>query len=946
MKIIYIIFSIYCYLFILNSTNSIAQSTPDPGIYGTLSVSKDYYNLGNLAFSPPTFPVAVEVIGSVHYPTLLSSGPYPVIFLMHGRHTTTYQTSNPSNTSLSWPPAIGYQSITSYEGYDTLARLMASHGYIVISISCNGINATDNSTPDRGMQARGELLQHHMDLWNTYNTTGSAPFGTRFIGKLNMNNIGTMGHSRGGEGVVYNALYNRSLGSPYGIKAVITLAPVDFYRQVLNDIPLLNIAPYCDGDVTGLSGVRYYDDARYNIPTDSTPKYSVLMIGANHNFYNTVWTPGSYIAGTSDDWDDNYGSNASFCGSTSTSSRRLIPAEQIAALNTYAAAFFREYLGRDTLFRPILQVKDIIPPISSRLDTDAVFVSYHPPVTNRLDLNRIDTSIRTSINSLSDSVIQNGLLIATICGGGLTMPTCGISSFTAKEPHKGSTTIKGLAQMNMKWNNATDYYQNNIPLLRQNISKYGCLIYRAAVNYAEYTINVNLNYTIVLTDSFGISASVPISNYTKSMYLPRGTASGVLPKILFNTIRIPLIDFIGVDLTRIKNVKFLFNQSSAGAILISDLSFAGVADAPCENIIANFVYDTSGAYLVNFRDTSIINNLDSINWQWNFGDPLSGIANSSSIENPNHIFSDDGNYNVCMYLEVLRNNGANCKDTICKNINIQDLCPYVNASYSLDSSNAYLINFTDISSNHPTQTVSWQWNFGDTASGINNISSLQNPNHLYTDIGNYQTCIYISALQTNGTYCYDTFCSSINIPDQCSILDANFISDSSNIYEITFTNQSISNSSDIVSYLWNFGDTAINAIDSSILMNPIYNYSGPGNYEVCLYTESRTSRGFVCLDTFCSTIIIDDMNIDNTGVFNINNDKINIFPNPAKDYIFISGIKNQSNISLYSSIGELIFKDKIQYQLINLPSNISNGYYTLILESENQKVYKKIVIQK
>ena len=129
-------------------------------------------------------------------------------------------------------------------------------------------------------------------------------------------------------------------------------------------------------------------------------------------------------------------------------------------------------------------------------------------------------------------------------------------------------------------------------------------------------------------------------------------------------------------------------------------------------------------------------------------------------------------------------------------------------------------------------------------------------------------------------------------------------------------------------------------------MNPIYNYSGPGNYEVCLYTESRTSRGFVCLDTLCSTIIIDDMNIDNTGVFNINNDKINIFPNPAKDYIFISGIKNQSNISLYSSIGELIFKDKIQYQLINLPSNISNGYYTLILESENQKVYKKIVIQK
>ena len=44
-----------------------------------------------------------------------------------------------------------------------------------------------------------------------YNTTGGAPFGTKFVGKLDMTRIGTMGHSRGGEGVVYNALLNLSL---------------------------------------------------------------------------------------------------------------------------------------------------------------------------------------------------------------------------------------------------------------------------------------------------------------------------------------------------------------------------------------------------------------------------------------------------------------------------------------------------------------------------------------------------------------------------------------------------------------------------------------------------------------------------------------------------------------------------------------------------------------
>ena len=104
------------------------------------------------------------------------------------------------------------------------------------------------------MQARGELLQHHLDLWNDWNTVGGDPFGTMFVGKLDMDHIGTLGHSRGGEGVIFHALYNRSLGSPYGIDAVLTLAPVDFNRQTLTGIPLLNVAPYCDGDVSDLQG--------------------------------------------------------------------------------------------------------------------------------------------------------------------------------------------------------------------------------------------------------------------------------------------------------------------------------------------------------------------------------------------------------------------------------------------------------------------------------------------------------------------------------------------------------------------------------------------------------------------------------------------------------------------------------------------------------------------
>src|SRR4029077_10708444 len=109
---------------------------------------------------------------------------------------------------------------------------------------------------------------------------GAAPFGAKFVGKVNLNNVGTMGHSRGGEGVIRQVLYNQSLGSPYNITAVFPLAPVDFSRPVANNVPIDVVLPYCDGDVSDLQGVHFYDDARYLVPGDLSPKHYLLVMGA------------------------------------------------------------------------------------------------------------------------------------------------------------------------------------------------------------------------------------------------------------------------------------------------------------------------------------------------------------------------------------------------------------------------------------------------------------------------------------------------------------------------------------------------------------------------------------------------------------------------------------------------------------------------------------------
>src|ERR671938_658903 len=75
--------------------------TPDPGTPGPLAVTREEYDYGNLAFQPTNFPSAVELKASVHYPTGLAAGPYPLVVFLHGRHVTCYSKSG--QTALRWP---------------------------------------------------------------------------------------------------------------------------------------------------------------------------------------------------------------------------------------------------------------------------------------------------------------------------------------------------------------------------------------------------------------------------------------------------------------------------------------------------------------------------------------------------------------------------------------------------------------------------------------------------------------------------------------------------------------------------------------------------------------------------------------------------------------------------------------------------------------------------
>lgn len=653
---------------LLSSLSGMAQ-TPDPGLMGTHAVLKGQYNLGDAAFSPPPaamFSPDMEVRGSVHYPADLGTGPFPVLVWLHGRHSTCYEVSNPSNTSGDWPCPGGWEPIVSYEGYDYAARTMASHGYIVISISANSINANDAGLPDKGGNARGVLVQHHLDLWNDWSSTDTTgPFGSLFVGALDMQNVGTMGHSRGGEGVIFNAEYNRSLGSPYGINAVLTLAPIDQNRHVLNQTPVMNIAPYCDGDVYTLPGVYYYDDARFLDNTDEQPKHSVLVMGANHNFFNTVWTPGSYIAGGSDDWLYIGSNSSAYCGATSGSSGRLDTTTQKAIYNAYAAAFFRYYLGHETAFEPILNSTDIIPPASSLADSTQIFVSYHAGRTDRLDINTVDSLSHLTTNSMGGAVTTGPSLTApAVCGGGLTMSSCDSGLGNGQKPHRGTASTKGLGQMRLKWTATSAYYENELPAEYQDLREIESLSFRACTNFSETSVST-INFHVDLIDSLGNSGSLSVNNYTNVFFQQPGDEFFVLPKVLFNTIRLPIADYSGVDLAHVRYVRFSFDMTSAAAILVSDLAFI---NRECGGLNVTVAYDSLSGLDYAFSSTVTVLGRDTVSLLWDFGDPSSGAANSSVVSNPTHTFTTDGSFNVCLYMTTHRPNGDICMDTVCNTV--------------------------------------------------------------------------------------------------------------------------------------------------------------------------------------------------------------------------------------------------------------------------------------
>ncbi|WP_206607253.1 hypothetical protein [Rhizobium tubonense] len=164
------------------------------------------YDLGNLVaatggnvstFSDDTIIIA-PVKGWLRYPqaaldpTAPAPSRYPIIVFLHGQHD-----ANAPN----------------YQGYDYMAKDLASHGYVVLSIDANRING-DASGGDPGSQSRAQLVLgtldrlRQIDARGQVDKDGNPGLLAPLKGKLDFKRIGIMGHSRGGQGISNTVKFN------------------------------------------------------------------------------------------------------------------------------------------------------------------------------------------------------------------------------------------------------------------------------------------------------------------------------------------------------------------------------------------------------------------------------------------------------------------------------------------------------------------------------------------------------------------------------------------------------------------------------------------------------------------------------------------------------------------------------------------------------------------
>lgn len=315
---------------------------------------------------------------------------------------------------------------------------------------------------------------------------------------------------------------------------------------------------------------------------------------------------------------------------------------------------------------------------------------------------------------------------------------------------------------------------------------------------------------------------------------------------------------------------------------------------------------------------------------------VTGVYTPVPVSNPN-LYIDSGGVYLLWYMggtdinigrdntlpisyrtyEVLFNMWSDYRDKYSEDfcIGLDLAYPAPLADFSINSSNDPDFQFTDESKYTPT---SWSWSFGD-----GQTSTLQNPTHTYTSLGQFNVCL--AATNAYGT---NNKCKTITVSNGAPV--AMFTFDASAMPGVQFTDAS---GGTPTQWKWNFDDVGA---DSSNLQSPFYYFNANGNHNVCL----TVSNPYGTSTPYCQNVLIWGINVDEIS----SSSTIKVFPNPVTDRlnINIEGYEGKlvPEMKVYNITGERI---NIEYttdagNIEMSRGNLSSGIYLFEVYAGNERL--------
>ncbi len=251
-------------------------------------------------------------------------------------------------------------------------------------------------------------------------------------------------------------------------------------------------------------------------------------------------------------------------------------------------------------------------------------------------------------------------------------------------------------------------------------------------------------------------------------------------------------------------------------------------------------YQTSGCFAdsVALFDSTVYpvgSGVYNYKWQWNFGDPASGAANTSTLKNPKHKFSGAGIFNVT--LTALSNIGCYTSQAT-KQVFVTAI-PVAFFGIASPICEGKPVTFGDTSTvQAPGVITKWYWDYGDGIKDtmLNNSSRI----HAYFPWGNKTATLKTetnsgcqSVVFNKPFVVHPNPVSNFKMPagiclpaDSARFFDASTIAD---VSQATF------------SFVWTFGDPLSGVNNTATLKNPVHYFTSTGPFTINLKTTSAAA---------------------------------------------------------------------------------------------------------